>query len=62
MARKCDGKGGDWIAKAIKKPGSLSAQAKRAGKSISEFCAQDGLGTTTKKRCVLAKTLRKFNK
>ena len=27
-----------WIQDAIKKPGSLTAAAKRAGKSIAEYC------------------------
>jgi len=49
-----------WIQKAIQKPGSLTAQAKRAGMSISEFCSQKNLSTKTKKRCALARTLRKF--
>jgi len=52
----------NWIQGAIKKPGSLTAQAKAAGKSISEFCAGDNLSTKTKKRCALAKTLKAFNK
>ena len=28
----------DWIKGAIKKPGALTAAAKSAGKSISEYC------------------------
>ena len=51
-----------WIAGAIKHPGSLTAQAKAAGKSISEFCASGNLSSKTKKRCVLAKTLKGFSK
>ena len=52
----------NWIAGAIKHPGALTAQAKAAGKSIEEFCASDKLDAKTKKRCVLAKTLRSFSK
>lgn len=51
-----------WIKGAIKKPGALTAQAKRAGKSLDELCAQDNLSTKTKRRCALRNTLRSFNK
>ena len=50
------------IQKAIKKPGSLTRQAKAKGMSISKFCAQGGLSGTTKKRCALAKTLKGMSK
>ncbi|MCS7317149.1 MAG: hypothetical protein NZZ41_02350 [Candidatus Dojkabacteria bacterium] len=53
-------KSGGWIQKAIKKPGALTASAKRAGMSISEYCAQPNLSTKSKRRCNLAKTLKKF--
>lgn len=52
----------EWISGAIKHPGALTAKAKAAGKSISEYCAQEGNDLTTKKQCSLAKTLRSFNK
>ena len=51
-----------WIANAIKNPGSLTKKAEDAGMSISEYCAQDGLDSSTKKQCVLAKTLKRFSK
>jgi hypothetical protein len=50
-----------WIQGAIKKPGALTAQAKAAGKSISQFCAEAHTGTTAK-RCALAKTLKGLHK
>lgn len=55
-------KKGTWIQKAIKKPGALTTQAKRAGMSISEYCAQGNLSTKSKQRCNLAKTLKGFKK
>jgi hypothetical protein len=51
-----------FIQGAIKHPGALTASAKKAGKSISEFCAGSNLSTTDKRRCNLAKTLKSFNK
>jgi hypothetical protein len=52
-----------WIAGAIKHPGALTAQAKKAGKSLSQFMASPGKNPspTTKKRIALAKTLRKMS-
>ena len=55
-------KSGGWIKSAIKKPGSLTASAKRAGMSISEYCTQGNLSTKSKQRCNLAKTLKGFKK
>ena len=55
-------KKGNWIKSAIKKPGALTAQAKRAGMSISEYCKQGNLSTKSKQRCRLAKTLKGFKK
>jgi hypothetical protein len=55
-------KKGGWIKNAIKKPGALTASAKRAGMSISEYCAQSNLSTKSKQRCNLAKTLKGFKK
>lgn len=52
----------EWIANAVKNPGSLTAQAKKAGKSITEFCSGQNLDGTTRKRCVLARTLGSFHK
>jgi hypothetical protein len=49
----------NWIAGAIKKPGSLTATAKKAGKSISELCAGNVSGKTAK-RCALADTLKRI--
>lgn len=51
-----------WIAGAIKHPGALTAAAKKAGKSISEYCAGGNLSSTAKKRCALARTLKKMRK
>lgn len=51
-----------WIAGAIKHPGALTAMAKAAGKSISEYCAQGNLSTVAKRRCNLRKTLGSFHK
>lgn len=50
----------DWIKGAIKKPGALTEQAKRAGMSITQFCAQAKDGVT-KRRCSLRKTLSSFH-
>lgn len=51
-----------WIQGAVKKPGSLTAAVKRKGMSISEYCAQGNLSTTAKRRCNLARTLKKMRK
>lgn len=53
-----------WIQKAIKRPGALTAKAKAAGKSISEYIASPpkGISERTKKQIALAKTLRKMKK
>jgi hypothetical protein len=50
-----------FIKKAIKNPGALTRQAKAAKMTISQFCAQPNLSLTTRRRCNLAKTLRKIN-
>lgn len=60
-------KGGKWIQKAIKKPGSFTAQAKRAGMSVPSFrekvlANKDKYSSTTVKRANLAKTLSKMRK
>ena len=51
-----------WIQSAIKKPGALTSKAKRAGMSISKYCAKGDLDETTKRQCALAKTLKKLRK
>ncbi len=61
-----DGKKG-WIQGAIKKPGSFTAQAKRAGMGTGEFAkkvlAPGSKATeTTKKRARLAQTLSGMHK
>ena len=48
-----------WISKAIKHPGALTAQAKRAGESPMAFAEKHkGDSGTTGKRARLALTLR----
>ena len=53
--------GGNWIQGAIKRPGALRAKAKKAGKSVSAYCASKHTGRTAR-QCALAKTLKKMNK
>jgi len=48
-----------WIKKAIKRPGALTAKAKKAGKTVSQYCAKPHKGRTAK-QCNLAKTLKKM--
>jgi len=60
-------KGGKWIKSAIKKPGSFTAQAKRAGMSVPEFrkkvlANKNRYSDTTVRRAVLAKTLSRMNR
>lgn len=60
-------KGGKWIQKAIKKPGSFTAQAKREGMSVSGFknkvlANKENYSPTTVKRANLANTLSKMRK
>jgi adenylosuccinate synthase len=45
----------------IKRPGALTAKAKKAKKSISEFCAKKHTGTTAK-QCGLAKAFKTMRK
>jgi hypothetical protein len=59
--------GGKWIKKAIKKPGSFTAQAKRAGMTVAGFRSKvlankEDFSATTVKRANLAKTLSKMKK
>lgn len=51
-----------WIQQAIKRPGYLTAKAKSAGMSITEYCARSDLSTADKRRCALAMTLRRLAK
>lgn len=60
-------KGGKWIQKAIKKPGSFTAQAKRAGMTVAQFrekvlANKDKYSPTTVRRANLAKTLSRMKK
>jgi hypothetical protein len=50
-----------WIQGAIKHPGALTRQAKAAGKTVQQFCAESHTGVTAK-RCNLAKTLSNMRK
>jgi len=69
---ECGGKmkmksGGKWIKNAIKKPGSFTAQAKKAGMSVPAFrdkvlANKEKFSSTTVKRANLAKTLSKMKK
>jgi hypothetical protein len=62
MAKKRKSKS-NWIAGAIKKPGALTAQAKRAGMSPMAFAAaKKNAPGTTGKRARLALTLGKMSK
>ena len=52
-----------WIKGAIKKPGSFTASAKKAGKSVGEYAQEKkGAGGVMGKRARLAITLRKMSK
>ncbi len=54
---------GDWIQKAIKKPGALTKQAKSAGKSPMNFAeAHKGDKGTTGARARLAIQLQRMRK
>lgn len=60
-------KGGKWIQDAIKKPGSFTAQAKKAGMTTSAFrekvlANKEKFSGTTVRRANLAKTLSKMKK
>lgn len=48
-----------WIAGAIKRPGALTAKAKRSGQSVTGYCRTRMKGSsTTARQCRLARTLR----
>ena len=49
-----------WIGAMHMKKGALTSMAKKAGKSISSYCAQGNLSAKAQKRCNLAKTLRRM--
>lgn len=52
-----------WIQKAIKRPGALTRKAKRAGKSVNQYCrTTTKMSTRTKRQCALAGTLKKMRK
>ena len=53
-----------WIQGAIKRPGALTAKAKAAGKTVSEYIANPpkNASTRTKRQIALAKTLRKMRR
>lgn len=50
-----------WIDGAIKHPGALTAKAKRAGESLSQFENQHHNNPTTERQVALAKTLKKMH-
>jgi hypothetical protein len=53
----------NWIAGAIKKPGSFTAAARRAGKSVHKLAEEKkGAGGKIGRRARLALTLGKMNK
>lgn len=53
----------NWIAKAIKKPGSFTKQAKAAGKSVHQFAElKKNASGKTGKRARLALTLEKMHR
>jgi len=51
-----------WIQKADIKAGALTAKAKAAGQTISQFCARDDLNAKSIRQCNLAATFRKMAK
>jgi hypothetical protein len=53
----------NWIAGAIKHPGALTAKAKRAHKTLSQFISHPpkNASDTTLRQINLAKTLRKMH-
>lgn len=57
----------NWIAKAVEHKGALTAKAKSAGKSLSQFEAavkkkDSDFSTKTKRQVALAITLKGFHK
>ena len=49
-----------WIQGAIKHPGALTAKAKRAGESLSQFMREKHKDPTTNRQVALARRLREF--
>ncbi len=49
----------NFIKDAIKHPGSLTAMAKKAGKTIDAFCAQNNLTPAATRKCNLYKNVLK---
>ena len=47
-----------WIQSAIKHPGALTAKAKAAGESLSQFMREKHTDLTTRHQIALAKTLK----
>jgi hypothetical protein len=47
-----------WIQKAIKHPGALTAKAKAAGMSLSEYMAKPHKDSTTNRQIALARRLK----
>lgn len=50
----------NWIQSSIKHPGALTKKAKAKNMSISKYCSQDKLSSTSKHQCNLAKTLKRL--
>ena len=62
MAKKAKSKR-QWISEAVQEPGSFTAAAKRAGKTVAAFAeAKAGAPGKLGKRARLAQTLRKIAK
>jgi hypothetical protein len=51
-----------WVQQADLQEGALTAKAKAAGKTISQYCAQDNLSSKSVRQCNLAKTFAKMRK
>jgi ribosomal protein L29 len=49
-----------WIQGAIKHPGKLTARAKAAGQTLSQYMAAPHKSTEIKREIALAKTLKTF--
>ena len=65
--KRNSGNGSGWIQRAIRKPGAFREQARRAGKSTTEFMRDvlrnpDRYSPTTVRRARLAKTLMRLRK
>ena len=48
----------NWIKGAIKHPGALTAKAKAAGESLSQFMKEGHKDPTTRREVALARTLK----